>query len=394
MVGLGRGHARHRRLRGLQRPRHRRPAARARRGRRCGRLVLASRWSATARAATVLRPRRRSRPPRATAPTCAAEQFEPRCPVCGRPLAPVAIGESRRCDPRNVYAATKVRAGAPVPRVGAGDRGAGDGAALPQRLRPADAAGHPVRRGGGDLRRRPGRGAAAAGVRGRWAAAGTSCTSATLPAANVLALQRASAPVPGAFNVAAARHTASATMAEALAAAAGGRRSAGGHRRVPPRRRAARVRVSRARGGVARLPSRRGLPGRDGRVRAGAAARGLTRVGLRGDRGPRMRRLSLTGGPALEALAAAAISVVCAAWVLRLWRSRPHGPAALRPGRRHEVLSDARQGDHRARRVPVEPQRSGRRSASSSSTTRRGRTTSTCCHPRAGAVLVATPRWS
>ncbi len=35
-------------------------------------------------------------------------QFEPRCPACGGPLRPEAIGESARLDPRNVYAATKV----------------------------------------------------------------------------------------------------------------------------------------------------------------------------------------------------------------------------------------------------------------------------------------------
>lgn len=34
--------------------------------------------------------------------------FEPRCPACGGPLRPEAIGESAWLDPRNVYAATKV----------------------------------------------------------------------------------------------------------------------------------------------------------------------------------------------------------------------------------------------------------------------------------------------
>jgi dTDP-L-rhamnose 4-epimerase len=35
-------------------------------------------------------------------------RFEPRCPRSDRPLEPVAIDESARLDPRNVYAATKV----------------------------------------------------------------------------------------------------------------------------------------------------------------------------------------------------------------------------------------------------------------------------------------------
>jgi dTDP-L-rhamnose 4-epimerase len=38
----------------------------------------------------------------------AAGCFEARCPVCSRPLAPEAISEAGRLDPRNVYAATKL----------------------------------------------------------------------------------------------------------------------------------------------------------------------------------------------------------------------------------------------------------------------------------------------
>jgi dTDP-L-rhamnose 4-epimerase len=37
-----------------------------------------------------------------------AGQFEPPCPVCGRPLAPESVPEDAPLDPRNVYAATKV----------------------------------------------------------------------------------------------------------------------------------------------------------------------------------------------------------------------------------------------------------------------------------------------
>jgi dTDP-L-rhamnose 4-epimerase len=35
-------------------------------------------------------------------------QFEPPCPVCGRPLSPESVPEDAPLDPRNVYAATKV----------------------------------------------------------------------------------------------------------------------------------------------------------------------------------------------------------------------------------------------------------------------------------------------
>lgn len=37
-----------------------------------------------------------------------AGRFEPPCPTCGASLEPVAVDESARLDPRNVYAATKV----------------------------------------------------------------------------------------------------------------------------------------------------------------------------------------------------------------------------------------------------------------------------------------------
>jgi dTDP-L-rhamnose 4-epimerase len=37
-----------------------------------------------------------------------AGQFEPPCPVCGRPLNPESVPEDAPLDPRNVYAATKV----------------------------------------------------------------------------------------------------------------------------------------------------------------------------------------------------------------------------------------------------------------------------------------------
>jgi dTDP-L-rhamnose 4-epimerase len=37
-----------------------------------------------------------------------AGRFDPRCPVCGRPVAPEPVPEDAAADPRNVYAATKL----------------------------------------------------------------------------------------------------------------------------------------------------------------------------------------------------------------------------------------------------------------------------------------------
>lgn len=48
------------------------------------------------------------RPGRRVAATMLGGDFEPPCPACGRPLAPVPIGEDTACEPRNVYAATKL----------------------------------------------------------------------------------------------------------------------------------------------------------------------------------------------------------------------------------------------------------------------------------------------
>jgi dTDP-L-rhamnose 4-epimerase len=38
-----------------------------------------------------------------------AGRFEPPCPVCGKPLSPLAVPETAPLDPRNVYAATKLQ---------------------------------------------------------------------------------------------------------------------------------------------------------------------------------------------------------------------------------------------------------------------------------------------
>ena len=45
--------------------------------------------------------------PRAEA-ALAAGQFEPPCPVCGRPLTPMLVDEETPFDPRNAYASSKV----------------------------------------------------------------------------------------------------------------------------------------------------------------------------------------------------------------------------------------------------------------------------------------------
>jgi dTDP-L-rhamnose 4-epimerase len=47
------------------------------------------------------------RPPPRAAAALAAGQFEPPCPVCGRPLAPELVDENAPIDPRNAYAISK-----------------------------------------------------------------------------------------------------------------------------------------------------------------------------------------------------------------------------------------------------------------------------------------------
>jgi dTDP-L-rhamnose 4-epimerase len=49
-----------------------------------------------------------ARPPARDLEALRAGRFDPPCPGCGRPLAPVAVDETARLDPRNGYAASKV----------------------------------------------------------------------------------------------------------------------------------------------------------------------------------------------------------------------------------------------------------------------------------------------
>ena len=93
------------------------------------------------------RARRRPAGP-ARAADIAAGRFEPPCPVCGRDLEPGLVPEDAPLDPRSTYAATKLAQEHLAERVGAPDRGSGVVAALPQRVRPPDAARHPLLRGG------------------------------------------------------------------------------------------------------------------------------------------------------------------------------------------------------------------------------------------------------
>ena len=105
-------------------------------------------------------------PPRAPADLDGG-RFEPPCPACGAPLEPKPVPEDAPADPRNVYATTKL-AQEHLCASFARETGATvDRAALPQRLRSADAPRHALRRGGEHLPVRAGRGRRAARVRGR-----------------------------------------------------------------------------------------------------------------------------------------------------------------------------------------------------------------------------------
>ena len=147
------------------------------------------------------------------------------------------VDEDAPLDPRSVYAATKVHQEHLCCGVRARDRGAGDGLALPQRLRAADAARHAVRRGGQHLPQRAGGRRGAAGVRGRRPAARLRPRPRRRPRQRPRAHRRPSrSPAPSTSP--AARRSTVLEMAEALADAFEAGAQAGGHRRVARRRRA------------------------------------------------------------------------------------------------------------------------------------------------------------
>ena len=215
-------------------------AARGSPGRSCSPRA----WSSTARAATAApstgssgpapRARRgsRRRPLRAAVPGAAGATLDAR----GRP-------RGRAAGPAQRLRRDQGRAGAPVRRVRARDGRDGHRAALPQRLRPADAARHAVRRRGQHLPLRAGRRPRAARVRGRRAAARLRARARRRRAPTCSRSRPAS---PGAFNVASGTPRTVGEMAAALARAIDG---------PPPEvtgewrggRRAPRVRVRRKR---------------------------------------------------------------------------------------------------------------------------------------------------
>ena len=92
--------------------------------------------------------------------------FEHRCPVCG--LDVTWLSGQRGCRPAAAQPVRGQQGGAGALRAGVvgGDGWLGGGAALPQRLRPRDAARHPIFRGGGDLPLGTGKGRATKGFRG------------------------------------------------------------------------------------------------------------------------------------------------------------------------------------------------------------------------------------
>jgi dTDP-L-rhamnose 4-epimerase len=74
-----------------------------------GRLVLASSMVVYGEGRYTCRAHGDVRPGPRRVEDLDARRFEPACPRCGDALAPVAIAEDGRLDPRNVYAATKLQ---------------------------------------------------------------------------------------------------------------------------------------------------------------------------------------------------------------------------------------------------------------------------------------------
>ena len=110
--------------------------------------------------------------------------------VCGRPLAWALVDEDARLDPRSSYAASKVATEHYPPR-GRGRRARrGRRAALPQRLRAADAPRHALLRGRRDVPLLARAGQSRRTSSRTAARCATSCTSHDVARANVLALGR------------------------------------------------------------------------------------------------------------------------------------------------------------------------------------------------------------
>ena len=132
-----------------------------------GRLVFASSMVVYGEGAYDCASHGRVRPLPRDLADLAGGSFEPRCPACGSSLVTATVGEEAPLDPRNAYAASKVAQEHLAASSGAADRRCRGRAALPQRVRTADAAGHPLLGRGRDLPLLPGERRAAARLRGR-----------------------------------------------------------------------------------------------------------------------------------------------------------------------------------------------------------------------------------
>ena len=210
-----------------------------------------------------------------------AGQFEPPCPVCGRALEPRAGARGRAAGPAQRLRRHQGRPGAPVRRRLARDRRAGDRAALPQRLRPADAARHALRRAwrASSAPRSP-----PATRRSVFEDGGQRRDFVhvrDVARANVLALT-APEPVPGAFNVASGTPRTVLDMAQALARAFDGAPEPQVTGQWRARRRPPRVRLGRARPRSGSASARREDFEAGMREFASAPAARMTRVAVVG----------------------------------------------------------------------------------------------------------------
>ena len=232
-----------------QRPRHRRPARRDARGRASTGWCWRRRWSSTARAATpapstATRCRRRG-----AAAALDAGDFENHCPVCGARARLGARRRGRPARPAQLVRRQQGRPGALRVGLGAAGRRGGGRAALPQRLRAGDAAGHAVLRRRRDVPLLARARRAAAGLRGRRADARLRARRRRGPGQPRRAAGRrrgASRGAYAAYNVCSGHPVSILDVAELVARGTGARHRARGHRRLPARRRAAHRRLAGA----------------------------------------------------------------------------------------------------------------------------------------------------
>ena len=213
--------------------------------------------------------RRRRRPRPRGREALDAGDFENHCPVCGRPLGWAAGRRGRPARPAQQLRREQGRPGALRRGVGAAGRRRGGRAALPQRLRAGDAAGHAVLRRRGDVPlRRSSAGEAAAGLRGRRPDARLRARRRRGPRQPARAATRCATAPPGR-----SRPTTSAPgtpvpirrVAELVAGAPARDLRPGGHRRLPARRRPPRRGVAGAGARASSASRRRDRPRRRAR---------------------------------------------------------------------------------------------------------------------------------